>query len=138
VKIKLLYTTTRKWKPFFNIFNLRREFPVQIWCKKPTFFTLFQLQTATESRKQHWMTWNLAYKSIFMSSTRINHFGMDIWNIAKNQVNVRFFSIFSHSERDWFFIVSANVWDWYFKFKDFPLKLFTNRLKSNNTIFYIC
>ena len=43
------------------------------------------------------MTRNLAYKSTFMSSTRKNHFGMDIRNIAKIEVNVRFFFILPHS-----------------------------------------
>ena len=43
------------------------------------------------------MAWNSAYKSIFMSPTRKKPPGVDIWNIAKIKVNVRFFSILNHS-----------------------------------------
>jgi len=96
-KIKLLYTIITNWKPFFNIFYHRRDFPAWMWHEKIRFFTPFQLQTALESRKPHQMTWNLASKSTFMSSTRKNYFGMDIRNIDKIKVNGRFFSIFSHS-----------------------------------------
>jgi hypothetical protein len=97
IKIKLLYATNRNRKPFFNIFNHYREFSIQIRHEKFKNFIIFQLQTALESHRQHQMSWNLAYKSIFTSSIRINHQKNVNRNSSKNEVNVRFFSILPHS-----------------------------------------
>ena len=97
VKIKLLYTTNRNWKPFCNILNQLRYFPVQTWYEKTRIFTSFQLQTALESRNQHQMTWNLAFLSTFMSSTRKNHPKSVNRKSPFFKVKVPFFFILPHS-----------------------------------------
>ena len=40
--------------------------------EKIQIFVIFQLQTATESQKQHQMTWNLEHNPVLMSFTRKN------------------------------------------------------------------
>ena len=83
-------------KPFLNSFFHCREFSLQSWYKKIRIFINFQLQTALESRKQHQMTWNLAYLSIFISSKRKNPLERNILTFPKIKVDVRFFSNLNH------------------------------------------